>query len=158
MKRGMGRIVQGVLSGLTSRLTRAAMLALPLVLLAVPSPGRAGDIVSASCPCGYSRQRMNLFGGLTNFRTTCRFPALCRSTRAIALGNLLDPAAGAGDCPAPDMTFYTDPSLAPEHPGRPVAVWNLPDGRGTVALFEGGYVCPACGRRTLTFRHEGFWD
>lgn len=101
---------------------------------------------------------MNLFGGLANHRTMCRFPALCRSTGAIALGNLLDPAAGAGDCPASDMVFYNDPSLAPEHPGPALVSWNLPDGRGVAALFEGGYVCPVCGRRTLTFRHDGFWD
>jgi hypothetical protein len=150
----LGRAISGVMA----RLSKAALLTLPVILLAVPSPAQSGAIVSASCPCGYHRERMNLFGGLTNFRTACRFPALCRSTRAIALGNLLDPAAGAGDCPASDMVFYNDPSLVPEHPGPALVFWNLPDGRGVAALFQGGYVCPACGRRTLTFRHDGFWD
>jgi len=56
------------------------------------------------------------------------------------------------------MAFYNEPSLAPEHPGPALVTWNLPDGRGVAALFEGGYVCPACGRRTLSFRHDGFWD
>ncbi|MEF3698310.1 hypothetical protein [Desulfolutivibrio sp.] len=152
------RYFKRAFSGVMARLSKAALLTLPVILLAVPSPAQSGAIVSASCPCGYHRERMNLFGGLTNFRTVCRFPALCRKARAIALGNLLDPAAGAGDCPASDMVFYNDPALAPEHPGPALVTWNLPDGRGVAALFEGGYLCPACGRRTLTFRHDGFWD
>jgi hypothetical protein len=158
MSRHLSRIARTFVAVLAARLTRAVMLTLPVLLLVHPAPAQSGAVVSAACPCGYHRERMNLFGGLTNFRTTCRFPALCRSTRAIALGNLLDPAAGAGDCPAADMVFYTDPSLAPEHPGPALVTWNLPDGRGSVALFSGGYVCPACGRRTLAFRHDGFWD
>jgi len=152
------RFLGRAISGLLARCVKAALFTLPVILLAVPTSAQSGAIVSASCPCGYQRERMFLFGGLTNFRTVCRFPALCRSTGAIVLGNLLDPAAGAGDCPASDMAFYNDPSLAPEHPGPAVVSWNLPDGRGVAALFEGGYVCPVCGQRTLTFRHDGFWE
>ena len=152
------RFVRRFFPGVLARCAKAALFTLPVLLLAVPMAAQSGAIVSAACPCGYHRERMNLFGGLTNFRTVCRFPALCRTARTIVLGNLLDPAAGASDCPAPDMVFYSDPSLAPEKPGPAVISWNLPDGRGVAALFGGGYVCPVCGRRTLTFRHEGFWE
>jgi len=152
------RFVRRLFPNVLARCAKAALFTLPVILLAVPTAAQSGAIVSAACPCGYHRVRMNLFGGLTNFRTTCRFPALCRSTRTIVLGNLLAPAAGASDCPAPDMVFYTDPSLAPEKPGPAVVSWNLPDGRGVAALFEGGYVCPVCGKRTLIFRHDGFWE
>lgn len=138
---------------------RCAICALIAVsLLAAAAPARAGDIVSASCPCGFQRQGMPIFGGFATYKTSCLFPALCRATRTMVLGNLMDPAAGAKDCPAPEMVFYNDPSLAPEHPGRVVSSWNMPDAKGQALLYEGGYVCPACGRRTLRFRHVGFWD
>ncbi|QLA18689.1 hypothetical protein [Desulfolutivibrio sulfoxidireducens] len=133
-----------------------ALFAVSLVTAAATA--RAGDMVSASCPCGFQRQGMPVFGGFATFKTSCLFPALCLATRDMVLGNLMDPAAGAKDCPASEMVFFNDPSLAPAHPGRAVASWNMPDKKGSAVLYEGGYVCPACGRRTLRFRHVGVWD
>ena len=158
MRTCLMRNVCYVLSRKSCCLIRAALLTLPLVLLAAPFPAQAGDMVSAACPCGYQKKAMPIFGGFATYKTSCLFPALCRPTRTMVLGNLMAPGTGAKDCPAADMVFYNDPSLAPQKAGRAVATWNLPDGRGSVALYEGGYLCPACGRRTLTFRHEGVWD
>lgn len=127
-------------------------------LLTAAATARAGDIVSASCPCGFQRQGMPIFGGVATYKTTCLFPALCRATRAMVLGDLMDPAAGAKECPASELVFYNDLSLAPVHPGKVVASWNMPQHKGRAILYEGGYVCPVCGQRTLRFRHVGVWD
>jgi len=135
-------------------------LALAVLMLVFAAPGAAwaGILVNARCPCGYHREHLPIFGGRANFRTTCRFPALCRATRELVLVNILDPLGRVAGCPDGQARRYDDPSLAPTDPGAPVAVWNLPGRRERVTLFSGGYVCPRCGRRTLRFTPAGFWD
>jgi hypothetical protein len=134
------------------------LAALVLVgLLGLAAPAHAGDILDASCPCGYHKERLFLYGGRANFKTICLFPALCKTSREITLINVLDPRRDPRDCKASDALSYEHPSLAPTEPGKSMSYWRLSNER-TVTIYEGGYVCPRCGQRTLRFKHAGNWD
>lgn len=141
------------------RAARALGLGLLLLALATPVPARAGTIVDARCPCGYHTGRLLVFGGRADFKTVCMFPALCRDTDALLLVNLLDPATPPAGCPGGSAIPYDHPALAPAPGGRVVASWRLP-GQADVAavLYDGGYLCPRCRKKTLRFSQVGFWD
>jgi hypothetical protein len=128
-----------------------------LAALVVAGNARAGDIVDASCPCGFHKGHLFIFGGRADFQKVCLFPARGGATRDNAPVNVMDMAAGAHGCASNDLTRYDDPSLAPARPGPAVTYWRLPDGR-VMTIYEGGYVCPRCGRPTLRFTRAGNWD
>ena len=135
----------------------APVLGALAVLIWLAAPVAAGDMVDASCPCGYHQEHIPLFGGRASFKKLCMFPALCMTNKQLTLVNVLDPGADPRGCKAKDAVRYDSPSLAPAKPGAAVASWRLPDGR-VFQLYEGGYVCPRCGRPTLRFKHSGNWD
>lgn len=147
LSRGLGPAMVFLLAALLAGLTGAG-----------PHSARAGTLVNARCPCGYHRERLPLFGGRANFRTVCRFPALCATSHELVLINLLDPLADTAHCQGTKAIPYTDPSLAPKVPGAVVASWNLRDQGMTVQLYAGAYRCPHCGRKTLRFSFAGNWD
>lgn len=121
------------------------------------TPGHAGTIVTASCPCGYSKT-VSLFGGRRNFKTVCMFPALDKAKHDITLYNVFDYPDAENSPGPPGLISYASPRLMPEHPSEAVAFWRIQSLGKTVTLYKGGYVCPRCGRRTMTFRSIGFWD
>ena len=119
--------------------------------------GHAGTIVSASCPCGYSK-KLSLFGGRRNFKTVCLFPALDTTKHDIALYNVFEYPDTEQSPGPPGLISYASPRLMPEHPSEAVAFWRIQSLGKTLTLYQGGYVCPRCGQRTMTFRSVGFWD
>ena len=119
--------------------------------------GHAGTIVSASCPCGYSK-KLSLFGGRRNFKTVCLFPALDTTTHDIALYNVFEYPDTEKSLGPPGLISYASPRLMPEHPSEAIAFWRIQSLGKTLTLYQGGYVCPRCGQRTMTFRSVGSWD
>lgn len=135
-------------------------LALACVALFILMPGKAshaGTIVKASCPCGYSKT-MPLFGGMRNFKTVCKFPALDSAKADITLYNVYDYPDLETNPETTGLVSYAAKELMPEHPGEPVASWNIRLLNKTLILYRGGYVCPRCGKRTLIFESVGFFD
>ena len=65
------------------------LLVLAAFLAGYPRSLAAGTLVSAACPCGYSRPSLPLFGGFANFKTVCLFPGLCQATGQLVLFNVL---------------------------------------------------------------------
>lgn len=141
--------------------SRLLALALPLLLaglLAGPArPAAAGMRVMARCPCGYA-QGLSLFAGRSNFRTVCMVPGLCLTSGDLVTFNLLAPDAGSRGCPDGSIVSYADPPLAPKNPGRVLTTWNVPGGKLRYVLYESGYFCPRCHRKTLRFSLAGFFD
>jgi len=117
----------------------------------------AGTIVKAHCPCGYSKG-MSLFGGKKNFKTVCKFPALDTARADITLYNVYDYPDLETNPGTTGLISYAAKELMPEHPGEPVVFWNIQRPGKTLTLYQGGYVCPRCGKRTLTFHSVGFFD
>jgi len=135
-----------------------ACLLLGVVILCFNATmGHAGTIVSASCPCGYSKT-LPLFGGRGNFKTACMFPALDKAKHDIALCNVFEYPDIENSPAPPGLISYASPNLMPEHPSEAVAFWRIQSLGKTLTLYQGGYVCPRCEKRTMTFRTVGFWD
>jgi hypothetical protein len=157
------------LTSLSPSAIRASSLPVPgrrLVILALvgglitlfAGPAQAGNLVNARCPCGFEAKRLPVFGGRRDFRTVCRFPGLCQATGRIVLINLLDPTHRPEDCPTGRVLSYAEPPLAPDPPGRVLLSWNISSRDLVVRLYEDGYFCPRCHRKTLRFFLAGFFD
>lgn len=148
-----------LLASLTARASgHWRLFALALVLASLPArPAGAGMLVRARCDCGYTRD-LSLFAGRSNFRTVCMVPGLCLTTGDMVTFNALDPQAGSRDCPDGSILSYANPPLVPEHPGQPLTTWNAPGGALHYVLYQSGYFCPRCHRKTLRFSLAGFYD
>lgn len=129
-----------------------------LWLLLCAASAQAGTIVSASCPCGYVNAGMFLFGGKSNFRTVCYFPAWCKATGALVRVNVLDPKAASPGCPSGEVIPYENPMMRAGQGGEPIAFWRIPGRDRTLLLFADAYLCPRCHKHTLRFRVVGHWD
>ena len=140
-----------------------ALLLCGVASLALPAaPCRAGAILNASCPCGFSAPHLFVGGGRANFKTVCRAPAHCPACKKIRLLNWLLPNPRCTDCGGKTV-FYNDPSLrekpraANDAPPRTIFTWNTGK-KGVFALTDARHLCPACGKMTLIFRQGGRWD
>lgn len=141
--------------------TRTAVRAgwLTAVFLALlAGPALAGSLISARCPCGFTINRMPVFGGRGNYKTVCLFPALCLATGQIVRINVLAPANRPKDCSVGPVISYADPSLAPDHPGETLISWHISSKNMVLRLYQGGYYCPRCHHKTLRFSLAGFYD
>lgn len=154
MKRVHERSATG---GIMSWMSLFLVLGGLVAVLGLARPADAGDILDAGCSCGYFKKGLFVYGGRASFKTMCLFPALCKSNRELTLVNILDPRRDPRDCKAKDALRYDNPSLAPTEPGKAISYWRISDEQ-TVTIYEGGYVCPRCGKRTLRFTRAGNWD
>jgi len=136
----------------------ASLLLAFLWALALAAPVQAGTIVSASCPCGYVKKGLPLFGGRSNFMTVCRFPALCKATGELTLVNVLDPKAAPRDCPSGDIVSYENPVMRKADGGGPITFWKIPGKDRVLHLFAEPYLCPRCLKYSLRFQVTGNWD
>ncbi len=139
---------------------RLGTLGLGLLLAAAATaPVFAGTILKASCPCGYHFEFM-AGGGMANFKTLCAAPAFCAACKKLEILNYLDDDPKCQAC-AGKPVFYNDPSLqeSPPPAAKPKIVfsWNM-DKKGTFSLPDVNYLCPQCGKMTLRFTQNGFWD
>ncbi|WP_043601187.1 hypothetical protein [Solidesulfovibrio magneticus] len=145
------RTAPGRVAGLT------ALLSL-LCTFVLAAPVQAGTIIAASCPCGYAVKGLPLFGGNSNFKTVCNFPALCKATGRLTLVNALDPTAPPKDCPSGEVVSYESPIMRKADGGEPIATWRVPGKDMVLSLFAGRYLCPRCLKYSLRFQVVGYWD
>jgi ribosomal protein L37AE/L43A len=125
-------------------------------------PSFAGSILKASCPCGFHSGNIYAGGGMGNFQTVCNAPAYCPACKALRVVNYLDAACTCAECGG-KVVFYNDLSLQEKPPAaqgglkKTIFSWNT-DKKGVFVLPDTHYLCPACGKLTLTFEHIGLWD
>ncbi len=116
-----------------------------------------GSVIKARCDCGFERE-MLLGGGMRNSTTHCNFPLYCKECRAFLEGNLLKKGLVCPKCKSADVVPYDDANLC-SRKGDLVFNWNLEDQVGRhLVLTDGDYVCPKCGKFTLSFMDVGRWD
>jgi hypothetical protein len=136
-----------------------AILGGVLLALAAAAPAFAGTIIKAQCPCGYHLEFM-AGGGMSNFKTLCAAPAYCEACKKLEILNYLDDDPKCAAC-AGKPVFYNDPSLQEKLPPGTktgtVFSWNT-DKKGSFVLPDVKYLCPQCGKMTLRFVQNGFWD
>lgn len=116
-----------------------------------------GQIIGASCPCGYKEPALRIGGGMTSFRTHHGFPAYCSAGKPhLVMVNLLEEPL---KCPRHKKAPipYSDKSLVGK-PGKKSLLMSRvlsPSDNTKVLEFEltnGTYLCPVCQNFTLKFR------
>jgi hypothetical protein len=103
-----------------------------------------GCIISAKCVCGFADGNVTIGAGMSNFKTTCVFPACCKTGHHLASVNLLGTESLChGARPVP----YTAPELrgGSTTADETVVQWSGHE------LKDGTYLCPRCGKFDLTF-------
>jgi len=121
-----------------------------------------GQILQATCPCGFDSTKLFLGGGMMNFTTYCGAPALCDSCGAFLVLNYLDPNPRCGDCKG-TVRFYNDPALRStseqsDQKSHDVFSWNVGGRLGTFSLPDTEYLCPKCREIKMSFVSVGNWD
>ena len=121
-----------------------------------------GQIIEATCLCGFESDEMFVGGGMRNFTTYCGAPALCDSCNALLVLNYLDPASRCESC-GEMVRYYDNPELRSLLAGRhkrprDVFYWNIPQGSGVFSLPDTEYLCPKCGETKMQFSVVGHWD
>lgn len=115
-----------------------------------------GQIIRASCPCGYKEPILKIGGGMMSFTTRCSFPAYCSAGKPhVVTVNLYDKPLKCTHHKKPPIP-YNDLSLIGKK-GRVIRVSTRigplgDDGHYTIfELTSGTYLCPACQNFTLKF-------
>jgi hypothetical protein len=118
-----------------------------------------GSSVTAVCNCGVTEDIL-VGGGAATFTTTCYFPCLCRKCRKVVQVNLFTSKKRCPACKTPGAIPYDAPELAGLPGSGSVVEWNTEDTLGrSLALSDGTYECPACGKMSLHFSDGGMlWD
>ena len=117
-----------------------------------------GAIASASCKCGFCDDNMYLGGGMEDWRTMCRFPFFCRDCESLVLLNALNKARYCTNCHGTDLVPYDDKSMSEDGEKRVFEASTMNELGRDLALTDGLYLCPACGKKALRFEHRGCWD
>jgi hypothetical protein len=116
-----------------------------------------GSIVKALCGCGYEME-MYPGGGMRNFTTHCNFPFFCPHCAIMFEGNLFNKRIACPKCKAINGIPYDSNRICSRR-GRRVYEWGFGDDTGRRPdLTDGDYLCPVCGRFTMTFVDVGCWD
>ena len=115
-------------------------------------------MVDAQCDCGYETPTLSLGGGMANSQTYCGFPYLCRICSAVTVANYLDDEPACSSCGNQSLTSYATPSLRGKREPGDVFDWFISARRDTLALPNGTYLCPKCGKKSLRFQFAGLWD
>jgi len=118
-----------------------------------------GCSVEAICDCGFNASGL-IGGGKADFESVCHFPAYCERCQLMVSVNLLAKTLRCPHCRSRRVRSYDHPSLQGRTGNEEVVSWNVSDRLGRVlALHDGTYLCPACGRFTLRFSKGGIdWD
>lgn len=116
-----------------------------------------GSAVIARCAGGLE-ELITIGGGMATFQTSCLFPAACRTCETVVRINLLDAVPRCPTCECKTVVPYSDSRLIGLPGSRNVFSWTLPNGT-KVALTDGTYKCPHCGKTELRFSDAGIhWD
>lgn len=120
-----------------------------------------GEIIKAICTCGFESENIFAGGGFQNFQTTCTAPAICLNCRKFLIKNYKKKHEKCPDC-GKGVTFYNNPSLQIQtdesKKSRVIFSWHISGKRGDFQLPDTQYLCPRCGKMTLTFIVIGNWD
>lgn len=118
-----------------------------------------GSAVTAVCKCGYE-ETFTIGGGMETFKKLCAFPALCKKCKRIVSANLLSKHPKCPKCKSTRIVPYDQDELRKRKGRHTVAEWCMEEELGRkLALTDGRYYCPACGKFELTFDDAGIdWD
>lgn len=117
-----------------------------------------GSIISAHCDCGYEKGEMFLGGGMRNFTTQCNFPHYCEECKIVFEANLFEKERFCPECGKGKVIAYDD-ERACKSEGDVVFSWYIWfEIDRELKLTDGKYICPACGKFSLTFFDIGCWD
>ncbi len=116
-----------------------------------PYNALAGNILKASCPCGFKMERIFAGGGMRNFKTTSNVPAYCVACKKMEILKWVEKDPQCKACSG-KVVFYNDPSLQKDKPdsskdlkeNKPVFSWNASP-KGVFILPDTSYLCPQCG-------------
>jgi hypothetical protein len=120
-----------------------------------------GQMMQATCPCGFTSDEMLIGGGMQNYGSYCLMPAACVQCKTIIAADYFgEPEPTCGTCGTP-LFFYIE-----RQPQRRSAVTDDPvtetadagRHREWVSPAEDSCLCPACGENTLNFAMTGLWD
>jgi hypothetical protein len=111
-----------------------------------------GSEVFARCACGLN-ETIAIGSGMSDFPRVCLFPALCRHCNQLAEADLGKSPPRCPECHGGELVPYSGPALSAGDGDEIVTRW------GDLALYDGHYHCPGCGRMTLQFMETGLrWD
>lgn len=114
-----------------------------------------GDILTATCNCGYTSTIL-AGGGMRDFSTYCKLPALCLDCKTFTAVNYLAKSTRCKNCSS-QVTFYHQPPLQSGKEGDHQSFsWNMRD--ETIVLYATPYYCPGCHQESLRFYACGNWD
>jgi len=116
-----------------------------------------GSIISARCNCGYENNEMFLGGGRIAFTTTCNFPFYCEECKILFETNLLKKKRECPECSNKNIIAY-DEEKACKYEGNIIFSWNIEGIDRELKLTDGKYICPSCGKFSLSFFNIGFCD
>lgn len=128
-----------------------------------------GSLLTAQCDCGFKYNLIYAGGGMRNFNEVLNAPALCKKCQLFLVKNYLEHDPRCPHCKR-IIQFYNDPALFKENLSKDevecVFHWRLLDGFDSInskidnffCLPNTDYTCPRCGKMTMKFINEGFWD
>ncbi len=117
-----------------------------------------GTIIKADCRCGFEKE-MFLGGGMMNFTKYCAYPMYCGQCRILFESNLFQKQISCPNCNRANDVVPYDHERVCRRKGKEVFRWATEHEIGrNLTLTDGEYLCPKCGRFTLSFTMSGYWD
>ena len=116
-----------------------------------------GNMVEATCACGYSSGGMGLGGDRGNYLTYCGFPCYCSACKSLFVANMYAPDVLCANCDASSVVPYDDPILELTHGVvNEIFSWNTTKRLGReLKLHDSKYLCPSCDDVSLMFESTG---
>lgn len=116
-----------------------------------------GSVIRARCNCVYEK-KMYLASGMVDFDTCFWFPLFCLDCKILFEGDLYMKKIICPNCKSQHAVPYDSDQLCHKR-GQVVFECNTDERIGRkLRLTEGDYLCPECGRFTMTFEDVGDWD
>jgi len=111
-----------------------------------------GEILAASCPCGYQNDGLPFGAGMATFQEHASAPALCTTCAAVVTIDVMDTDHRCPTCGG-EVVLYATPDADADRRDEPFGSigWVLPDGRGFCLDPDRGYRCPRCSENSLVF-------
>jgi len=121
-----------------------------------------GSMLKGSCECGFESEIISAGGGMSNFQEYCGAPAICLNCKEFLVLNYMNNCSKCPSC-GYEITFYNDPSTQiplkeSYNDLEDIFKWHVSKEKGDFWLLKTSYLCPKCGKMTLTFELVGLWD
>lgn len=114
-----------------------------------------GEVVSATCSCGFTKKEMPLGSGLMEYTPFCNFPHFCSKCKLFFEANLYDDIC-CPECSSKNVVAYDNKKAYKQLGKRSEFVWAH---KGSdLILTNGKYYCPSCNKFELVFSSWGNWD